>query len=234
MLMYKEKAKKWLYATWKNWRLTILFAVFVLIPIKSSLADFNWVPTGSMKPTILEGDLLYVNKAAYDLRFPLTLHRLVKWSDPQKSDIVICFAPDDDIRLVKRVIATPGDTVAMKDNVLIINGKPLDYEVTGRDKVSLPNKTMASAITALENLDGTKHAVMSIPSVQAMRTFAPVTIPDGYYFLMGDNRDRSKDSRTFGLVERKAIVGKAKAVVLSFDIKDNYQPRPKRFLEPIQ
>ncbi|MHC4215545.1 MAG: signal peptidase I [Planctomycetota bacterium] len=175
--MDKKMAKKWLYTTWKNWRTTIFFAVFVLIPVKSSLADFNWVPTGSMKPTILEGDLLYVNKAAYDLRFPLTLHRLAKWSDPKKSDIVICFSPDDDTRLVKRVIATPGDTVAMKDNALIINGEPLDYVVTGKDNVSLPNKNIASAITALENLDGTIHSVMSIPSVRAKRTFAPVTIP---------------------------------------------------------
>ena len=232
--MDKKIAKKWLYTTWKNWRLTILFIIFVLIPVKSSLADWNWVPTGSMKPTILEGDLLFINKAAYDLRLPLTLYRLAKWSDPQKSDIVICFSPDDDTRLVKRVIATPGDTVAMNDNVLIINDKPLDYTVIGTNSEPLPNKTTTPAITALENLDGTIHSVMSIPSVRAMRTFAPVTIPDGYYFVMGDNRDRSKDSRIFGLVERKAIVGKAKAVVLSFDITDKYQPRLKRFLDPIK
>jgi len=79
--MDKQKIKKYLLQWWKSWRLTIFIIVFVIIPVKSVLADWNWVPTGSMKPTILEGDLVFVNKAAYDLRIPLTMHRLAKWSD---------------------------------------------------------------------------------------------------------------------------------------------------------
>ncbi|NLH40912.1 MAG: hypothetical protein GX448_03650, partial [Planctomycetes bacterium] len=65
---------------WRDWRATILFVVFVVVPVKSSLADWNWVPTGSMNPTILDGDLIYVNKIAYDLRIPLTMHRLAHWA----------------------------------------------------------------------------------------------------------------------------------------------------------
>ena len=65
---------------WRDWGVAVLFFVFVLVPVKSSLADWNWVPSGSMNPTILEGDLIYVNKLAYDLRVPLTLHRLASWS----------------------------------------------------------------------------------------------------------------------------------------------------------
>ena len=98
------KIRRFIYKLWKEWRVTIFFIVFVIIPAKSSLADWNWVPTGSMNPTILEGDLIYVNKIAYDLRFPLTLHRLAKWSNPQIGDIVVCFSPHDGARLVKRVI----------------------------------------------------------------------------------------------------------------------------------
>ncbi len=119
--MKAEKTKKLVHRLWKEWRITFLFIVLVVIPVKSSLADWNWVPTGSMNPTILEGDLIYVNKMAYDLRVPLTLHRLAEWSDPERGDIVICFSPDDGTRLVKRVIGRPGETVEMRDNTLFLN-----------------------------------------------------------------------------------------------------------------
>ena len=122
-----QKAKRFIYRLWKEWRMTIFFIVFVVVPAKSSLADWNWVPTGSMNPTILEGDLIYVDKIAYDLRFPLTLHRLAKWSDPQRGDIVVCFSPEDETRLVKRVIGRPGDTVELRNNTLFLNGEPAGY-----------------------------------------------------------------------------------------------------------
>ena len=125
--MNKQKVTKYISKFWKEWRLTIIIIIFVVIPVKSSLADWNWVPSGSMNPTILEGDLIYVDKLAYDLRFPLTMHRIAKWSDPKRGDIIICFSPDDDTRLVKRVIGKPGDTVEMKDNIIYLNGQQLRY-----------------------------------------------------------------------------------------------------------
>lgn len=85
------------------------------------------MPTGSMNPTIVEGDLVYVNKLAYDLRFPLTLHSLNHISDPQRGDISVLFSPEDNTRLVKRVIGVPGDEIEMRSNILFINGKRLDY-----------------------------------------------------------------------------------------------------------
>lgn len=214
--------------------MTIFFIVFVIIPVKSSLADWNWVPTGSMNPTILEGDLVYVDKLAYDLRIPLTFYRLAKWSDPQRGDIAICFSPEDKTRLVKRIIALPGDTIEMKRNVLFINGQSLTYtKIEFRCAEQLPSQWKNRAILATEDLKGYEHLVMSIPSIQAMRDFGPVTIPQGSYFVMGDNRDMSRDSRYFGFVERKAIVGKAKAVIVSFDITDKYQPRFGRFFASV-
>jgi signal peptidase I len=113
---------------WRQWRVTVFVILFVVVPVKSSLADWNWVPTGSMNPTILEGDLIYVDKVAYDLRLPLTLHRLAQWSQPQRGDVVVCLSPDDGTRLVKRVIAGPGDTVELRDNVLLLNDRPLSYD----------------------------------------------------------------------------------------------------------
>jgi len=190
--MMKRKAAKLIYRTWKECRTTIFFVVFVIIPMKSSLADWNWVPTGSMNPTILEGDLVYVDKLAYGLRFPLTLHRLAKWSDPKRGDIVICFSPEDDSRLVKRIVGVPGDRIEMRDNVIFLNGQPLAYsEIDSKYAEQLPSKLKNRSILATEDLDGSSHAVMSIPSVRARRNFGPVTVPRDNYFVMGDNRDCS-------------------------------------------
>ena len=86
---------------WREWRNTALVFGLVVVPVKSVLADLNWVPTGSMNPTILEGDLVYINKAAYDLRVPLTLSRVAEWSDPDRGDVVVFFSPGDETRMVK-------------------------------------------------------------------------------------------------------------------------------------
>ncbi|MHC4842583.1 MAG: signal peptidase I [Planctomycetota bacterium] len=208
---------------------------FVIIPVKSAIADFNWVPTGSMNPTIREGDLVFVNKIAYDLRIPLTMYRLVQWADPQPGDIVICFSPDNNIRLVKRIIGLPSDTIEMKNAQLFINNRPVSYsKMDSNFSDQLTEKEQKQALLTLENLSNHPHPVMIFPSINgAKRNFQPITIPKNHYFVLGDNRDFSKDSRTFGFVERKAIVGKAKAVIVSFDITDKYQPRLKRFLKII-
>jgi signal peptidase I len=188
-----------------------------------------------MNPTILEGDLVYVNKTAYDLRLPLTFYRLSKWSDPKRGDVIICFSPEDGTRLIKRVIGEPGDTIEMKNNILFINGQSADYtRIEPEYTEYFPFELRNSSLLAMEDLDGFKHAVMSTPSNRAIRSFGPVTVPKGNYFVMGDNRDNSKDSRIFGFVERKAIVGKAKGVIVSFDITDKFKPRLKRFFTSLE
>jgi signal peptidase I len=233
--MKVERIKKFLHGLWVEWRIPLFLIVFVVIPVKSSLADWNWVPTGSMNPTILEGDLIFVDKIAYDLRIPLTMHRLAKWSDPKRGDIVICFSPEDGIRLVKRVIGLPGDTIEMRNNTLFLNGKHVDYtKIDQKYTELLPSRRKVKCILAIEDLGGVAHTVMSIPSINAMRSFGPITVPRGNYFVMGDNRDSSRDSRYFGFVERESIVGKAKGVISSFDITDKYQPRFGRFFESLK
>jgi signal peptidase I len=233
--MKTKRVKKYLHSLWREWRIPLFFIVFVVIPVKSSLADWNWVPTGSMNPTILEGDLIYVDKIAYDLRIPLTMHRIAKWSDPKRGDIVICFSPEDGVRLVKRVIGLPGDTIEMKNNTLFLNGEPVGYTKIGRDFTEVQSaKRRVRCILAIEDLDGVAHSVMSIPSINAMRNFGPLTVPQFRYFVLGDNRDSSRDSRYFGFVDRESIVGKAKGVIGSFDITDKYQPRFKRFFESLK
>jgi signal peptidase I len=233
--MNRKKIKQFICKSWKECRTTVFFIVLVVIPVKSSVADWNWVPSGSMNPTILEGDLIYVDKIAYDLRIPLTLHRLAKWSDPQRGDIVICFSPDDGTRLVKRVIGLPGETVEMRNNTLFLNGEPVLYtKAEPRYEEYLSGMLRVNSILATEDLDGSAHAVMSIPSIRAMRSFGLVTVPPDSYFVMGDNRDRSRDSRYFGFVDREQIVGKAKGVIGSFDITDKFQPRIRRFFAALK
>ncbi len=234
--MKKIDIINYLKKQWKEWRLFVFLIIFVVIPFKSSLADWNWVPTGSMNPTILEGDLIFVNKLAYDLRFPLTLYRIAKWSDPQRGDIVVCFSPDDGVRLVKRVIAIPGDKIAMRHNMLFINGKKLTYnsQIDKKYTEYLSDKIRENSILAMEDLDGHNHAMMSFPGItNAERDFREITVPPHSYWVMGDNRDNSKDSRYFKFIDRKEIVGKAKGIITSFDITDKYQPRFGRFFESL-
>jgi signal peptidase I len=163
------------------------------------------------------------------------MHRLAKWSDPKRGDIVIFFSPEDGTRLVKRIIGRPGDTVEMRNNVLYINEEPIVYKrVDSGYKDDLPHNLRNKSVVAMEDLDGANHPVMSVPSIPATRSFGSLTVPKGSYFVMGDNRDNSRDSRYFGFVERQSIVGKAKGVIGSFDITDKFQPRFDRFFAALK
>lgn len=219
---------------WQKEIRPLLILALVLFSVRSSLADWNDVPTGSMKPTILEGDRVFVNKLAYDLKVPFTTWHLAEWANPKRGDIVVFFSPHDGTRLVKRVVALPGDVVELRNEQLIINGNRVDYtslstEISGQ----LPESEQQHGLFATEELPGHSHAVMAIPSLPAKRSFDPVPVPEGCYFMMGDNRDNSFDSRYFGMVERKRIVGKATGVVISLDKNDLWLPRLHRFFKPL-
>ena len=225
-----QRAAKYL---WREWiKPTAIFAV-ILFPLRSAVADWNWVPTGSMKPTILEGDLVFVNKLAYDLKVPFTLQRLAEWDNPVRGDIAVFFSPHDGMRLVKRVVAVPGDTIELRNNVLLLNGKALTYESVNAQAYANEIYEDARAVLALEQGAGASHLVMALPSRDARRTFDSITVPPGKYFMMGDSRDNSFDSRFWGFVERKQIVGKANRVLVSFDKNHRYVPRLGRTLSSL-
>src|SRR6516162_5299237 len=114
---FRARARIW----WRKDIRPLLITALAMFAVRSSLADWNDVPTGSMKPTILEGDRVYVNKLAYDLKVPFTTMHLAQWSDPQRGDIVVFYSPYDGKRLVKRVIGLPGDTLELRNNSLVIN-----------------------------------------------------------------------------------------------------------------
>jgi signal peptidase I len=120
---YRALASRW----WKKEIRPLLIVALVLFSIRSSLADWNVVPSGSMQPTILVGDRVLVNKLAYDLKVPFTTWHIAEWSNPQRGDIVVFFSPKDGTRMVKRVIGLPGDTIELRNNQLFINDHPVDY-----------------------------------------------------------------------------------------------------------
>jgi len=209
-----------------------VFALMLLVvtSLRSALADWNDVPTGSMKPTIQEGDRVVVNKLAYDLKIPFTTYEVAKWGDPRRGDIVVLFSPRDGVRLVKRVIAVPGDNVQLVDNELFINGKkqPWSQAIWPMDD---PQQGRTYVIDEL--LDGHEHKVMISPQMNSLKTYGPLTVPAGQYFVMGDNRDNSNDSRYIGLIPRTQIVGKALAVAFSLDRKHYWVPRFDRFFKSL-
>jgi signal peptidase I len=204
-----------------------LLMILIVSSLRSALADWNDVPTGSMKPTIQEGDRVVVNKLAYDLKIPFTTYNVVKWDDPARGDIVVLFSPADGTRLVKRVVAVPGDQVEMKDNQLFVNGQPARQSPI--EEAESPDQGKAYVLD--EDLYGHIHKMMVTPEIPAVRSFGPVAVPNGHYFVLGDNRDNSNDSRFIGFIERRRIVGKAVAVAFSLDRANWFAPRFERFFE---
>ena len=198
------------------------FFVFLLLMsvFRSGIADWNVVPSGSMKPTIVEGDRILVNKLAYDVQVPFLYYSLKKLGDPKRGDIIVFDSKVADLRLVKRVIGLPGDTVEMIDNVLYINGQELQYDLL---------ETHQNQLDEQEDLLGVVHIVRLNRSGSRLSSFEQAEVPEGFYLALGDNRDNSSDSRVIGFVPRDEIIGRAKKVVMSVDYENYYIPRGDRF-----
>jgi signal peptidase I len=215
---------------WREWVRPLAIVALVLGSLRSAIADWNDVPSGSMKPTILEGDRVFVNKLAYDLKLPFTMLRLAHWADPARGDIVVLWSPHDGKRLVKRVVGVPGDRIEARGHRLAVNGLPASYTplpqeaIRAWDLEGLPPTALAT-----ETVSERTHAVMAQSRESPGASFGPVTVPPGHFFLMGDHRDNSFDSRFWGCAERDRIVGRATAVVLSLDRNRYFRPRWQRF-----
>jgi signal peptidase I len=203
----------------ENWAF-LLFAL-VLFASRSSFADWYLVPTGSMQPTIVEGDRIFVDKMAYRLEVPFTDIEIMQTGQPKRGDIVVFNSEKAGNRLVKRLIGEPGDRVAMLDDKLIINGEQILYE----DSDNQLHKT--------EYLGNVAHFVQFIPVAKVRDNFAPVIVPKGHYLVLGDNRNNSADSRYYGFVPAIEIQGKANKVLVSLDPENYYLPRKERFNQPL-
>jgi signal peptidase I len=173
-----------------------------------------------MRPTILEGDVVLVNRLAYDFKLPLTEIVIGHLGDPRRGDIVTFSSPKDGVRLIKRVIGLPGDVISMRNERLEVNGLPVRYQLLGTHTEELGGGQEFLAEEALEQLGrGSSNAA----------NFGPVTIPAGQYLMLGDNRDDSADSRYIGLVPRRLLIAKALRVLVSADFTAHPHIRLERF-----
>lgn len=223
-----------LRAWWRNYRGTLLF-LLLLLGFRSAWADWVTVPTGSMNPTILEGDRLLVDKHVFGLRIPFTHVHLTAGHDPARGEIVVFDSPVDGTSLVKRVIGVPGDVVALEGDRLIVNGQPARYTIEDIRAVRglLASTARQHPLLLHETGLGRPHDVMILPNRLAPRSLDAMVVPQGMYFMMGDNRDNSADSRYFGFVPRRDIIGRATRVIVSLNPDRYYAPRSDRFLLPL-
>jgi signal peptidase I len=223
-------------ARWLRELRGLLLFLCLMFVLRSALADWVTVPSGSMNPTILEGDRVLVDKQAYGLRVPFTRVHLTDGDAPARGDIVVFDSPADGRSLIKRIAAVPGDRIALSDERLIVNDEVASYAPLDAAYVrQLLQATQAERPLAFaESIAGRRHAILLLPRRPPAASMAALTVPDGMYFMLGDNRDNSADSRFIGLVPRDRIVGRATRVVVSFDPERYFLPRADRLLRPLQ
>lgn len=204
----------------------MLFGVF-----RTAVADWNPIPSASMRPNLVEGDVVFVNRLAYNVKVPLTDIVLQHTGEPQRGDIVTFSSPADGTRLIKRIIGLPGDTVAMRNEQLFINGQAARYSPfdTVAETVAAVGQLQAQRTSEQSSGQAQAHRIQLLPQLPARRSFAAVTVPAGHYMMLGDNRDNSADSRYFGFVPRALLIGKAERILVSANIEDHWQPRFDRF-----
>ncbi len=200
---------------------SLLLFISLMLLFRSAIADWNVVPSGSMQPTIKEGDYIWIDKLAYDVRVPFTSTSVHTYAHPQRGDIIVFESAKAGKRLVKRVVGLPGDVVSLRANKLTINGHKLEYAHTGTDT------------ELIEKLFEHRNQVRLSATPSAYANFGAVSVPTNMYLALGDNRDQSADSRVIGFVPRSEILGRAERVLMSFDVDNYLIPRWKRFGQPL-
>jgi len=206
------------------------FIAFVLVfgLFRTAVADWNPIPSASMHPALLEGDVVFVNRLAFDIKVPLTDRILAHTGDPKRGDVVTFSSPEDGTRLIKRVIGLPGETIEMRNKRLIVDGAPADYATLGLDDEPLAPRGV-QAMHVEEQTADDRHEIQWLANRGLRDDFGPVVVPADHYLMLGDNRDNSHDSRFFGLVPREKLIGRAERILVSADYKDTWALRFARF-----
>jgi len=190
--------------------------ILVVFLIRSFLAEPFRIPSGSMMPSLFNGDFILVNKFSYGVRLPVVNERAVRVDDPKRGEVIVFRFPGDlSVNYIKRVVGVPGDHVVYKSKQLFINGKPM--EQGERRPYFSPHIGAAagSMQRATEQLDGRTHDILIAGGTDD--GFSEFRVPAGHYFVMGDNRDQSNDSRYWGFVPDQNLVGKAFLIWFSLD-----------------
>lgn len=191
--------------------------VLIVLLIRSFVAEPFRIPSGSMMPTLLVGDFILVNKFAYGLRLPVLNQKAVSIGDPERGDVVVFRYPENpQIDYIKRVVGLPGDTVSYHNKVLSINGvKAVQIDRPQRYIGSGGGSMMTGARHMTESLADLEYDILVMPE-RPTYDFE-YTVPEGRYFVMGDNRDNSRDSRFWGTVPDENLIGKAFLIWMNWD-----------------
>lgn len=179
--------------------------LLVVLVLRSFVVEPFQIPSSSMEPTLEVGDYILVNKFAYGLRWPVLQSRFFEVGDPQRGDVMVFFPPGDRRYFIKRVIGLPGDRIESIDKVLYINGEPAEQTLLAQLPPGRP--VLQLAVERLGEQEHMIHRYLRAPANDFV-----VTVSPGHYFMMGDNRDNSSDSRAWGEVPEDNIVGKAFAI----------------------
>jgi len=190
--------------------------VLIVFLLRSFIAEPFRIPSGSMMPTLLIGDFILVNKFTYGIRIPVINKKIIDINKPQRGDAVVFKYPKNpSVDYIKRLIGLPGDQIKYVDKKLYVNGKPVKQVSLGRYQGLGQGTTMTGAEHLSEDLLGVEHDILinhRAPNIEG--TFI---VPQGHYFMMGDNRDNSNDSRYWGTVPEENLVGKAFFIWMNWD-----------------
>lgn len=190
--------------------------VLIVFLLRSFLVEPFRIPSGSMMPTLLIGDFILVNKFTYGIRLPVINTKIIELNSPKRGDIVVFRYPKEpSVDYIKRVIGLPGDKVAYYDRTVHINGQVMSQKSLGIYQGVGEGVSMTGTEHKLENLESVEHSILvrnGFPSIEGV-----YEIPAGHYFVMGDNRDNSNDSRYWGTVPEENLVGKAFFIWMSWD-----------------
>lgn len=193
--------------------------ILVVLLLRSFLVEPFRIPSGSMMPTLLDGDFILVNKFAYGIRLPVINQKVVDIGAPERGDVVVFRYPKEpSVDYIKRIVGLPGDRVTYRDKIVYINGEPMKQELIGTYLGEGTALSMTGAGQRVEQLGGVEHQVLVRNEQPAMNN--EFLVPAGHYFVMGDNRDNSNDSRYWGFVPDRNLVGRAFMIWMNYDSAD--------------
>ena len=193
------------------------FPVFLIVLVlRSFIVEPFRIPSNSMMPTLLTGDFILVNKFDYGIRLPVTDTKVLDLGLPERGDVVVFRFPEDpSTPFIKRVVGVPGDRIAYYDKILYVNDEPMEQSPVGRYVGVGSGAVMNGASQRVEHLAGVEHHILVEPRAHTVQ--GAVVVPEGHYFVLGDNRDNSRDSRYWGTVSEDLLIGRAFRIWMNWD-----------------
>jgi signal peptidase I len=193
------------------------FPIFLIVLVlRSFIAEPFRIPSGSMMPTLLIGDFILVNKYGYGIRLPILDTKIIELGSPQRGDVIVFRSPENPATpFIKRVVGLPGDRIAYYNKTVYVNGEAAEQGTLGPYNGTGSATSMSGASLRTENLDGRVHQILIQPGAPTLE--GKLVVPEGNYFVLGDNRDNSRDSRFWGTVPDELLIGRAFLIWMSWD-----------------